>query len=416
MEILHAEQTVQLGEIADVFSGFAFKSSDLGYSGIPVIKIANIREKQVSKECKDAFPHHLVTQQLEKYILQERDCLVAMTGAGSVGKMGKMKGIGTGRYLVNQRVGIIRPQTDRCDANYVSYALSLEHYERILYGLGLGAGQPNVSAKQISQLELPFPSLPTQKKIASVLSAYDDLIENNERRIKILEEMAQSIYREWFVNYRFPGHENVRMVDSELGEIPEGWSSINLGSLVRDVRVGINPQEADPDTPYVGLEHIPRQRMTLSEYGDIHSVSSNKLRFQEGDILFGKIRPYFHKIVIAPFAGICSSDTIVLRVNEPNMLPISLSTVFSEEFVAHSSATSQGTKMPRANWDVLSKYPVPVAPSPILHSFNDFMTNAIQECSSLARKNQNLRETRDLVLPKLISGELDVEELDIAVP
>jgi len=89
--------------------------------------------------------------------------------------------------------------------------------------LGLGAGQPNVSPSDIGGLKIPLPPLPTQRKIAAILSAYDDLIENNTRRIRILEEMAQAIYREWFVHFRFPGHEGVRMVESELGMIPEGW-------------------------------------------------------------------------------------------------------------------------------------------------------------------------------------------------
>ena len=318
-------------------------------------------------------------------------------------------------FCLGQNTVCISANTKSMEPYFLYCLLNSNLLKNQIVSLATGASQKTISLESIRKLIVPTPPLPTQKKIASVLSAYDDLIENNERRIKILEEMAQSIYREWFVNYRFPGHENVRMVDSELGEIPEGWESMRLGSLVKDIRSGIDPSEADPNTPYVGLEHIPRKSMTLSDYGNIHSVSSNKLRFQQGDILFGKIRPYFHKVVIAPFAGICSSDTIVLRVNEPNMLPISLSTVFSEEFVAHSSATSQGTKMPRANWDVLSKYPVPVAPPTILQNFNDFFTNSINKCSLLVRENQNLRQTRDLLLPKLISEELDVEELDIVV-
>jgi type I restriction enzyme S subunit len=96
-------------------------------------------------------------------------------------------------------------------------------------------------------------------------------------------------------------------------------------------------------------------------------------------------------------------------------LPIALSCVFSEEFVAHASATSQGTKMPRANWDLLSKYPVPIAPNGVLSLFNDYITGTISKLSLLVRQNQNLRKTRDLLLPKLLSGQLDVEELDIVV-
>ena len=90
----------------------------------------------------------------------------------------------------------------------------------------LGAAQPtDQRLRYLQAFEVRVPPLPTQRKIASILSAYDDLIENNTRRIAILEEMAQAIYREWFVNFRFPGHENVKLVDSPLGQIPEGWEA-----------------------------------------------------------------------------------------------------------------------------------------------------------------------------------------------
>jgi type I restriction enzyme S subunit len=297
------------------------------------------------------------------------------------------------------------------DTKYLKYCLDV--YLESLLKLAGGGTFPNLRQQDIKDFLIPYPD--NRHKIASILTAYDDLIENNTRRIKILEEMAQNIYREWFVHFRYPGHEGVPMVDSELGQIPQGWEVKKLGELVHDIRSGIDPSTASHDTPYVGLEHIPRKSMTLTTWGDIGAVSSSKFRFQQGDILFGKIRPYFHKVVVAPFGGICSSDTIVLRATQADKLPIALSCVFSEEFVAHASATSQGTKMPRANWDLLSKYPVPIAPNGVLSLFNDYITGTISKLSLLVRQNQNLRKTRDLLLPKLLSGQLDVEELDIVV-
>jgi len=213
--------TITLSEIASIYSGFAFKSNDLSKDGIPVIKIANIQNKKVQKQCNDFLPENLCNPKLQKYFLDKYDVLIAMTGAGSVGKMGKMRRVDR-KYLVNQRVAIVRTNPQIADPEYVYQTLSDDNYEKILYGLGLGAGQPNVSPSEIGSLEIPFPPLPTQRKIAAILSAYDDLIENNMRRIKILEEMAQALYREWFVKFRFPGHEKVKMVESELGMVPEG--------------------------------------------------------------------------------------------------------------------------------------------------------------------------------------------------
>ena len=257
-----------------------------------------------------------------------------------------------------------------------------------------------------------LPPIQAQDRIASFLSAYDNLLENNARRIKILEKMAQMIYREWFVNFRFPGHEKVKMVDSEMGSIPKGWDASCVGRLAEELRDSTNPAELAPDTPCVGLEHIPRKSIALSDWGSAGEVQSTKLRFKRGDILFGKIRPYFHKVVVAPIAGVCSSDAIVIAPKKAEFLPLVLCCVSSEDFVAHATHTSQGTKMPRANWDVLTRYPVPLPEASILTRFNDAIKPMIELIVNLIFRNRNLRQTRDLLLPKLVSGEINVEHFE----
>ena len=259
---------------------------------------------------------------------------------------------------------------------------------------------------------LPLPPINVQKDIASILSAYDDLIENNTRRIKILEEMAQMIYREWFVNFRFPGHENVKLVESELGPIPEGWTPTRLGDLCSDKRRGVHPNDLDPNTPYIGLEHLPRKSIALGEWGRAGDVGSTKLRFKRGEILFGKIRPYFHKVGVAPVDGVASSDAIVIVPSEAVYFGAVVCCVSSEDFVLHATQTSQGTKMPRANWDVLTKYPLPIPDAPLLEQFNGAIRPIVDLLQNLVFRNRNLRTTRDLLLPKLISGEIPVDATD----
>lgn len=256
-------------------------------------------------------------------------------------------------------------------------------------------------------------SSPTQRKIAAILGAYDDLIENNTRRIRILEEMAQALYREWFVKFRFPGHESVLMVESELGLVPEGWDVKRLGDIAQETRRSISPDQIDPETPYIGLQHLPRKSIALSEWGVASEVKSTKLSFKVGEILFGKIRPYFHKVGVAPVDGVCSSDTIVISPKASDCFSIVLACVSSEEFVSHATQTSQGTKMPRADWKVLIKYPVVIPPPPILTRFDEFIRDAVNQIQNMIFRNRNLHRTRDLLLPKLISGEVDVSNLEI---
>lgn len=293
------------------------------------------------------------------------------------------------------------------DPKYCYYLLKTLRLERF----DAGASNPTLNRNHVHGLPVSIPPIPTQRRIASILSAYDDLIENNTRRIAILEEMARRIYEEWFVRFRFPGHEQVKMVESELGLIPEGWSWGCLRDVAEDVRESVHPEAVVPDTPYVGLEHIPRRSIALAEWGFASEVQSTKLRFVRGDILFGKIRPYFHKVAVAPVDGVASSDAIVIRARESKWYPLVLATVSSDAFVAEATQSANGTKMPRANWNVLLGYKVPKPTDEVLSKFNEILLGLVDFVRVAMLKNRNLRATRDLLLPKLISGELDVSPL-----
>ena len=198
------------------------------------------------------------------------------------------------------------------------------------------------------------------------------------------------------------------MIESEFGLIPEEWKCAELGDLAIETRLSVEPSSIDPTSPYVGLEHIPRRTIALSDWGQASDVQSSKLRFNAGDILFGKIRPYFHKVAVAPLAGVASSDAIVISAKAAHYFPLVLSTVSSDTFIRHASQTSNGTKMPRANWNVLVQYRLLIPEDSLLSQFNSLIKNVVASVRNLVFKNRNLRAQRDLLLPKLISGEIDV--------
>jgi len=333
------------------------------------------------------------------------------------GKIAQYQDVGGEAGFGSTEFFVFRARPGVSDPGFVYYLAKSELIRKPAEKSMSGAsGRQRADLKSIVDLEVPSPPLPTQQKIAAILSAYDDLIENNLRRIKILEEMAQNLYREWFIKFRFPGHQHARFTDSPLGTIPEEWEVKTLGKLADQIRDGVNPDSVDPETPYFGLEHLPRKSISLADWGLASEVQSTKLLFKKGDILFGKIRPYFHKVGVAPLPGICSSDTIVIRPRAAEWFGLVLGCTSSAEFVEHATATSQGTKMPRANWDVLVKYQIHIPPQPILGQFNEFMSEIVSQLHNFVFRNQALRRTRDLLLPRLISGEVDVSELDIAVP
>jgi type I restriction enzyme S subunit len=259
---------------------------------------------------------------------------------------------------------------------------------------------------------VPIPEISSQRRVAAVLDSIDDLIENNRRRIALLEQLAQAIYREWFVHFRYPGHEDDEVVDSPLGSLPAGWWHTPLGDLGPSITESVDPSEVDRTTPSVGLEHIPRRSLTLSEWGTADVLTSRKTRFSVGDVLFGKIRPYFHKVCVAPVEGIASTDAIVVRPVRGARGLVTM-TMFSDEFVAHAVTTSNGTKMPRADWKVLREWPIPTPPAATLSTFEDAVAPAVDTCITLAAQSRELASLRDLLLPKLVTGAIDLSKLDL---
>ena len=268
-----------------------------------------------------------------------------------------------------------------------------------------GSAQPLLTQAILKKIKVKIPPLPIQQKIADILSKYDDLIENNRRRIELLERSARLLYKEWFVRLRFPGHEHTPIIDG----IPEGWEKRPLSQICYDVRDSIKPQDLSPDMAYIGLEHMPRRSIALSEWGNAEDLQSNKFKFKKDDIIFGKIRPYFHKVGVACIDGVTSSDAIVIRSYNPQMYYYCLMLVSSDRFISITSQTvKEGSKMPRANWEFLLKNKFLVPSDALLKIFADTITPIIEQIKLLVIQIQKLKQARDILLPKLMNGEIEV--------
>lgn len=296
-------------------------------------------------------------------------------------------------------IGFI-PNPKIADLQYVKYLFDLLQMQ--IKQISQGAAQDNLSLEKLRSIKFPVPDLPSQQKIARRLSRYDDLIEVNLRRIRLLEELARVTYEEWFVRGRFPGWEEVE-VDSDTN-LPTGWTRKPLGTLVKVAKDVVSASDVHDETHYIGLEHIPRKSIALSSWETAEKVDSNKYLFEKFDILFGKIRPYFHKVGVVLTSGITSTDTIVLRPKASLHHGLVLQTVFSEAFVDTATQSSNGTKMPRANWKVLKDYPVIIPTEHLASSYSDLSWSIVKEIDYLAQQNTRLREARNLLLPRLMAG------------
>ena len=221
-----------LGNYINILSGFAFKTKDFVDVGIPIIKIKNICPPYVSLEDLTYVSKETGEKQ-KKFMLSYDDVLIAMTGshinqwASVVGRVARVKY--TEKTLLNQRVGKITVKENAdADLDYIYYFLSQDKVKvQLAAKAGGTANQANISATHIQELVFPCPNIETQIRISNILKNYDDLIENNKKQIKLLEEAAERLYREWFVDLHFPGHEDVKIVDG----VPEGWKKQKISEF-----------------------------------------------------------------------------------------------------------------------------------------------------------------------------------------
>ena len=181
-----------------------------------------------------------------------------------------------------------------------------------------------------------------------------------------------------------------------------------LGEVAKQRRSSVKPEHICPDTPYIALEHMPKQCIALSEWGVANGLASGKFRFEQGDILFGKLRPYFHKVGVAPLAGVCSTDMVVVTPKLQHWFGFVLGHTSSAGFVEYTDSVSTGTKMPRTNWGDMANYQIALPEIKLADAFTGLLQPFIDEIVSRIHESRALAAQRDALLPKLVSGELAV--------
>ena len=388
------------------------KRSEFREQGVLFLNTTNIVQNRLDlTEANFVSPEKF--DEMKKGRLQRFD--IVMTTRGSIGKVALFD-CDPPKGLINAQMLILRADDEIINRKFLFYQTCSDDFQTKLKNFASGSAQPQIPIIDLKEVEIAVPPLPAQRKIAAVLSVYDDLIENNTRRIEILEEMAQAIYREWFVEFHFPGHEQVEMVESELGLIPQGWEIEQLGDIIENIKEKVKPGAHLEPLPYVPIDCIPRRSIALTEYKPSNEAKSSLIAFKRNDILFGAMRSYFHKVIFAPFDGITRQTCFVLRSKNPNNFPFDLFTMFQDSTVEYSSNHSTGSTIPYATWDgALVRMPIVKPPNPLIERFGSIVHPMLYSIRGLMMKNANLRQTRDLLLPKLISGELDVSELDINI-
>ena len=322
---------------------------------------------------------------------------------------------------LGQRTVLLRPNREAIVPLFLNYLLSGSEFRARMDALSNGATVPHLNMKDIRGLELPeLPPQNVQYRIASVLSAYDELIENNTRRIQILEEMAQAIYREWFVEFRYPGHNDVPLVDSELGPIPKGWGVREFGDTVTMGRKNVDPRTRPAEIfAHFSLPAFDRNHQPVFEAGV--EIMSIKREIPGPCVLYSKLNPRIPRVWFVDgrdqggYCPIASSEFLVLMPQDNWTLSLIFAVCCSPEFANRVVGMAGGTSTShqRARPGDLFQLPVVDPPPELVERLDVTVRPMLDLAEALRSAVRNLRATRDLLLPRLISGEIDVSELAI---
>ncbi len=359
--------------------------------------------RQITK--KDFLDTHRRTQ------LEEND--IVITNSGTIGRMALVRNRPETNCTTFQKsVAIIKPNQGEVIPKWLYYSLIANKDDLIAFASG--TAQKNLLLKDMRAFQVSVPPLPTQRRIAAILSAYDDLIENNTRRIKILEEMAQNLYREWFVKFRFPGHEHARFVDSPLGRIPEGWDILPCSSLANYVNgFAFKPKDwGSEGKPIIKIREL-KNGITSETPRNMGFNIPEKSLIDDGDVLFSwsaDLNIYYWK-----------EGPSILNQHIFKVIPLD---GFSRIYCYHAllesipkfRSLSIGATMQHIKRSALDQVFLITPKKELRLMFEYTVESILIEQIILKKKVLNLRTTRDLLLPKLISGEVDVSEIDITIP
>lgn len=405
-----------IGELVTVEHGFAFKGKHFSETGDRVVLTPGNFHETGGFRPRPGKDRFYVGPFPERYILAQGDLIVAMTEQGE-GLLGSAAIIPEqGRYLHNQRLGLIRTKAEAADKRFVYYLFNSSYVRQQIRNTSSGAKVRHTSPNRIYGVQVLAPDKPTQRKIAAILSAYDELIENNKRRIALLEKLAEEIYREWFVRLRFPSHGKVKFAKG----IPSGWRVARLKELATVNPASINHRNAPESIRYIDISSVSTNRIEhVTLYTSKEAPGRARRQVQHGDVIWSSVRPAnrAYCLIFEPEDNlIVSTGFAVIRPTAPTPFTFLFFAVTSNAFVDQMTAVAKGAAYPATSFDDFEKARLLVPTHNLLTDFHEQVEPMFRQKHLLQQQAERLAQTRDLLLPHLISGKLSVEKLDIQFP
>ena len=384
-------------------------------SGVPVIRGTNL-----SAQSKFSFDDFVYVSEEKADELRPNNAHpgdLVFTQRGTIGQVGLIPlDSSIPRFVISQSQMKLTPDSEHAEPLFLYYYFSAPDTVQKIQNLAFSAGVPHINLEILRNFEVPLPPLPVQRRIAGVLSAYDELIENNQRRIKILEEIARSLYREWFVHFRFPGHDKVKMVPSSLGPIPQGWEVKKLGDLTVVLNRGISPTYDDEggDSKVVNQKCIRDQRLSLEPARRQSKPIPPDKRIRFGDVLINSTGVGTLGRVAQVYEDLdqCTVDTHVTIVRPKADTDVDffgcMLLLKQEDFERLGIGATGQTELGRT---AIGEIEIPVSPDSLQKRFGALVHPMRTAANTLSKQTENLRRTRDLLLPRLLSGQVDIEAL-----
>jgi type I restriction enzyme S subunit len=374
-----------------------------------MLRTTNVRNGYVDVENVRYVTEEIYRKWTRRLVPRRGD--IILTREAPLGDVGKIRT--DDAVFLGQRLYHFRPDPERLDADFLLYSLLGDDLQGQIKGFGSGSTVAHMRLEDIPSLEFNVPPIHVQRRIAGILSAYDELIENSQRRIKILEEMARALYREWFVHFRFPGHEAVPRVASTLGEIPKGWEVKKLAAVADVNRSQINARTAPDELHYIDISSVGSGSLDgTTSYSFADAPGRARRVVEHGDVLWSCVRPNrrSHVLMTHPVAGtIASTGFAVLSATAVPFTYLYCATT-TDDFVAYLTNNATGAAYPAVTASTFEKADLLVPPSALLAKFAQLTVPLAEQVHTLQKQIANLRRTRDLVLPRLLLGQLDLGE------
>lgn len=404
---------MELNEVCELIIDCEHKTAPTQETGYPSIRTPNIGRGRFMLEGVNRVSEETYQLWTRRAVPQPGDLIMAREAP-----VGNVAMIPTGlQPCLGQRTLLIRPDRSKVEPLFLNYFLNGPHVQGLIHAKTNGATVAHLNMKDVRTMTFPeLPPLPVQRRIAGILSAYDELMENSQRRIRILEAMARALYREWFVHFRFPGHETHPRVASPLGDIPKGWEwrALNeLGFLGRGKSRHRPRNEASlygGPYPFFQTGDIKEARIFLQNHTQTYSeagLAQSKL-WQPGTLCI-TIAANIGETAILAKTG-CIPDSVVGFVPDLEKSDAFFVKMYLDSIKQQMQNVSRGTTQDNLSVEKLLGFRVLTPPPSIIRVFREKVSPMLETINVLLQKEENLRRTRDLLLPRLLSGQVNLNE------